>query len=69
MEYSLEAELDDERILLQEQGYKQQPQRPLEPICVVVFCYYVRSEGQIAKKAVYIAIDVNLDGQKDVLDM
>ena len=29
----------------------------------------VRSEGQIVKKAVYIAIGVNLDGRKDVLGM
>jgi len=31
--------------------------------------YHVRSEGQIVKKAVYIAIGVNLDGRKDVLGM
>ena len=31
--------------------------------------YHVRSEGQVAKKAVYIAIGVNLDGRKDVLGM
>ena len=30
---------------------------------------HVRSEGQIVKKAVYIAIGVNLDGRKDVLGM
>lgn len=29
--------------------------------------YHVRSEGQIIKKAVYIAIGVNMDGRKDVL--
>lgn len=29
--------------------------------------YHVRSEGQIVKKAVYIAIDIDLDGRKDVL--
>ena len=29
--------------------------------------YHVRSEGQIVKKAVYIAIGFNLDGRKDVL--
>ena len=28
--------------------------------------YHVRSEGQIVKKAVYIAIGINLDGKKDV---
>ncbi len=27
--------------------------------------YHVRSEGQIVKKAVYIAIGINLDGKKD----
>ena len=31
--------------------------------------YHVRSEGQIVKKAVYIAIGVDLDGKKDVLGM
>lgn len=31
--------------------------------------YHVRSEGQIVKKAVYIAIGLNLDGKKDVLGM
>ena len=30
-------------------------------------CYHVRSEGQIVKKAVYIAIGVNLEGRKSVL--
>ena len=31
--------------------------------------YHVRSEDQIVKKAVYIAIGVDLDGKKDVLGM
>ena len=31
--------------------------------------YNVRSEGQIVKKAVYIAIGLDLDGRKDVLGM
>lgn len=48
-------------------------QRPLESIYAVVFLdaihYHVRSEGQIVKKAVYIAIGVDLDGKKDVLGM
>lgn len=48
-------------------------QRPLENIYAVVFMdaihYHVRSEGQIVKKAVYIAIGINLDGHKDVLGM
>lgn len=48
-------------------------QRALESIYAVVFMdaihYHVRSEGQIVKKAVYIAIGINLDGRKDVLGM
>ena len=52
---------------------KEWQQRPLEAIYAVVFLdaihYHVRSEGQIVKKAVYIAIGVNLDGHKDVLGM
>ena len=48
-------------------------QRPLESIYAVVFMdaihYHVRSEGQIVKKAVYIAIGINLEGRKDVLGM
>ena len=47
--------------------------RPLESVYAVVFLdaihYHVRSEGQIVKKAVYIAIGINLDGRKDVLGM
>ena len=47
--------------------------RPLEPIYAVVFLdaihFHVRSEGQIVKKAVYIAIGINLEGRKDVLGM
>ena len=52
---------------------KEWQQRTLEPIYAVVFLdaihYHVCSEGQIVKKAVYIAIGVNLDGRKDVLGM
>jgi putative transposase len=52
---------------------KEWQQRPLEAIYAVVFLdaihYHVRSEGQIVKKAVYIAIGVDLDGRKDVLGM
>ena len=52
---------------------KEWQQRPLESIYAVVFLdaihYHVRSEGQIVKKAVYIAIGVGLDGHKDVLGM
>ena len=52
---------------------KEWQQRPLEAVYTVVFLdaihYHVRSEGQIVKKAVYIAIGINLDGKKDVLGM
>ena len=48
-------------------------QRPLESIYAVLFLdaihYHVRSEGRVVKKAVYIAIGINLDGKKDVLGM
>ena len=48
-------------------------QRPLESVYAVVFLdaihYHVRSEGQIVKKAVYIAIGIDLEGHKDVLGM
>lgn len=50
---------------------KEWQRRPLESIYAVVFLdtihYHVGSEGQIVKKAVYIAIGINLDGKKDVL--
>ena len=46
---------------------KEWQQRPLESIYAVVFLdaihYHVRSEGQIVKKAVYIAIGIDLDGK------
>ncbi|MEY8319184.1 IS256 family transposase [Oscillospiraceae bacterium 50-58] len=52
---------------------KEWQQRPLESIYAVVFLdaihYHVRSEGQVVKKAVYIAIGISLDGRKDVLGM
>ena len=48
-------------------------QRPLESIYAVMFMdaihYHVRCEGQIVKKAVYIAIGIDLSGRKDVLGM
>ena len=48
-------------------------QRPLESIYAVLFLdaihYHVRSEGRVVKKAVYIAIGINLEGKKDVLGM
>lgn len=47
--------------------------RPLEEIYAVVFMdaihYHVRSEGQIIKKAVYVAIGMQMDGCRDVLGM
>lgn len=47
--------------------------RPLEDIYAVVFMdaihFHVRSEGQVVKKAVYIAIGINMDGMKEVLGM
>lgn len=52
---------------------KEWQQRPLEAVYAVVFLdaihFHVRSEGQIVKKAVYIAMGINLDGRKDVLGM
>lgn len=52
---------------------KEWQQRPLEEIYTVVFLdaihYHVRSEGQIVKKAVYIAIGINMSGIKEVLGM
>ena len=48
-------------------------QRPLESLYAVVFMdaihFHVRSEGQIIKKAVYIAIGLSMDGKRDVLGM
>lgn len=47
--------------------------RPLEEIYAVVFLdavhFHVRSEGQIVKKAVYVAIGLQMDGIRDVLGM
>ena len=52
---------------------KEWQSRPLEEVYAVVFMdaihYHVRSEGQIIKKAVYIAIGIQLDGVRDVLGM
>ena len=52
---------------------KEWQQQPLESIYAVVSLdaihYHVRSEGQIVKKAVYIAIGLDLNGRKDVLGM
>jgi len=47
--------------------------RPLEEMYAVVFMdaihFHVRSEGTIIKKAVYIAIGIQMDGVRDVLGM
>lgn len=52
---------------------KEWQSRPLSEVYAVVFMdaihYHVRSEGQIVKKAVYIAIGIDLDGMKDVLGL
>lgn len=52
---------------------KEWQRRPLESIYAVVFMdaihYHVRKEGNIVKKAVYIAIGIDLNGNKDVLGM
>ena len=52
---------------------KEWQQRSLEAVYAVVFLdaihYHVRSDGHIVKKAVYIAIGIDLDGHKDVLGM
>lgn len=48
-------------------------QRPLESLYAVVFMdavhFHVRSEGQIVKKAVYVAIGLDMEGKRDVLGM
>ena len=47
--------------------------RPLEPLYPVVFLgalrVNIRDEGHVSKKAVYIALALRLDGQKEVLGM
>lgn len=52
---------------------KEWQSRPLESIYAVVFMdaihYHVRSEGRIIKKAVYIALGINMEGIKEVLGM
>ncbi len=52
---------------------KEWQMRPLEEVYAVVFMdaihFHVRSEGQIVKKAVYIAIGIKMDGIRDVLGM
>lgn len=52
---------------------KEWQMRPLESVYAVVFLdaihFHVRSEGQIVKKAVYVAIGLKLDGIREVLGM
>lgn len=52
---------------------KEWQSRPLEEIYAVVFMdaihFHVRSEGRIIKKAVYVAIGINMEGFRDVLGM
>jgi putative transposase len=52
---------------------KEWQMRPLDSIYAVVFMdaihFHVRSEGQIVKKAVYIALGLKMDGVRDVLGM
>lgn len=47
--------------------------RPLDSLYAVVFMdgvhFHVRQEGHIVKKAVYVAIGINMDGIKDVLGL
>jgi transposase-like protein len=52
---------------------KEWQKRPLESIYAAVFMdaihFHVRKDGTIVKKAVYIAIGVDMEGHKDVLGM
>ncbi len=52
---------------------KEWQERPLEEVYAVVFMdaihYHVRNEGRIVKRAVYIALGIDMDGKKDVLGM
>lgn len=51
---------------------KEWQERPLEEVYAVVYMdaihYHVRSEGRIVKRAVYIALGVNMDGKKKSLE-
>ena len=48
-------------------------ERPLEEVYAVVFMdaihYHVQSEGRIVKRAVYIALGIDMSGHKDILGM
>lgn len=52
---------------------KEWQERPLEEIYAVVYLdaihFHVRSEGRVVKKAVYIALGIDMDGRRDVLGM
>ena len=52
---------------------KEWQNRPLEQIYAVVFLdaihYHVRSEGHVVKKAVYMALGIDMEGHRDVLGM
>lgn len=52
---------------------KEWQERPLEEVYAVVYLdaihFHVRSEGRIVKKAVYIALGLDLDGKRDILGM
>ena len=52
---------------------KEWQERPLEEVYAVVFMdaihYHIRSEGRIVKRAVYIALGVDMNGKKDAMGM
>ena len=52
---------------------KEWQERPLQEIYAVDYMdaihYHVRSEGRIVKRAVYIALGIDMDGKKDVIGM
>ena len=51
---------------------KEWQERPLEEVYAVVFMdaihYHVRSEGRIVKRAVYIALGIDMNGKKMSLE-
>ena len=52
---------------------KEWQERPLEEVYAVVYLdaihFHVRSEGRIVKKAVYVALGIDMEGKRDVLGM
>ena len=52
---------------------KEWQERPLEEVYAMVYLdaihFHVRSEGRIVKKAVYIALGIDMEGKRDVLGM